>query len=401
MCPMTQSARAGLSVQGESSEPYVSDFLGQALTYGLSVIERESESLRDFPNLTEGGEWQTTSDGGWTGGFWVGLLWLAFALTSEPSYAEKAMDWVGRLAPRATDDSTHDLGFLFLPSCVHGFRLTGVSDLRDLGLVAARTLASRFYEPGQLIPEKRVPGDRCYGDKTLVDTMMNLALLYWASQATGNEAFQDLAVRHARTCLRYHVRADGSTAQSYFFHPRSGEPISEDTDHGYAPDSRWTRGLAWAVYGFTTSYRATRMPEFLYAARLCSNAFCAHLPRDCIPYWDYDAPDIPDAVRDSSAAAVAASGLLDLSGADPKSQYGQVYRRWAMDILISLASNYTTQMLENHAGILAHGTRSVPLQSGIDGALIYGDYYFVEALVKAITPETWSRIDSGLDWQAQ
>ncbi len=396
VCPMMQPVYADPSFQGESSKTYIPGVLRQALTYGLSVIKEESGSLRDFPNLTEGGEWQTTGDGGWTGGFWVGLLWLASALTSEPTYAERATDWSGRLAPRATDNSTHDLGFLFLPSCVQGFRLTGISELRDLGLMAARTLASRFHEPGQLIPEKGVPGDTHYGDKTLVDTMMNLPLLYWASQETGDETFQELAICHARTCLRYHVRADGSTAQSYFFEPRSGELLGEGTDHGYAPDSRWTRGLAWAVYGFTTSYRATKMLDFLHTARLCSNAFCAHLPRDHVPYWDYDAPDIPDAVRDSSAAAVAASGLLDLAEADPNPQQGRVYRRWAMDILVSLAANYTTRMSENHAGILAHGTRSVPLLSGIDGALIYGDYYFMEALTKIIAPETWSRIDVGI-----
>ena len=370
----------------------VPDVLEQALTYGLSVIQKESESLRDFPELTEDGRWQTGVNGGWTGGFWVGLLWLAYSLTSDEIYSEKAVQWAHRLAPRATDLSTHDLGFLFLPSCVQGFNLTDNPELRDLALTAARTLASRFHEPGQLIPEKAAPGDENYGNKTLVDTMMNLPLLYWASHETGEESYQDLAIRHAQTCLRYHVRSDGSTAQAYFFDPHTGEPIGEGTDHGHSPESRWTRGLGWAIYGFTSSYQATMIVDFLHAAHRCSNAFCAHLPEDYVPYWDYDAPDIPNALRDSSAAAVAASGLLDLAAADPTAQQARIFKRWALDILTSLASDYTTRGVKGHEGILMHGTRSIPRRSGMDGALIYGDYYFMEALVKVLLPKVWMKI---------
>jgi unsaturated chondroitin disaccharide hydrolase len=368
--------RKDLNMQGHA------DLFQHALDHATKRIEQLMESAIGFPQATENGRWQYLADGGWTGGFWPGRLWLAFIATDSLSYAAAARQWCVRLAPRQFDTATHDLGFLFYPSYVTGCRVTGEKALRYGALAAAETLTRRFNAKGDFLQAWGPLDDPQRRGRTIVDTMMNLDLLFWATAQTGEQRFADVAVRHARTCAKYHVRDDGTTVHVYDFNPETGEPVGPNTHQGFSPTSCWARGHAWAMYGFTTCFRHTGNAAFLATARTLSDWFVDHLPADHVPSWDFHAPDIPHDVRDSSAAAIAACGLIDLAAAAQE----QRYRDAGLEILASLATSYTSEGHPDEEGILLHATGAKPLGREIDVSLTYGDYYFVEALLRVLKP---------------
>jgi len=357
-----------------------------ALDHALDRVRRTMTEATGFPHATEQGRWQLLDDGGWTGGFWPGQLWLAFLATGEEGVAAAARDWCRRLAPRQLDTTTHDLGFLFYPSFVTGYLLTGERALRLGALAAAETLTRRFNPRGSFLQAWGDLDDPQRQGRTIVDTMMNLDLLFWATEQTGDPRFAAIAVRHAETCGRRHVRADGSTAHVYDFDPETGAPLGQATHQGLAPESCWARGQAWALYGFTTCFRRTGRPEFLAAARRVADWFLAHLPADRVPFWDFDSPAIPDDVRDSSAGAIAACGLLDLAATGE-----QRYADEARAILAALVASYLSREAPDEAGILLHATGAKPLGREIDVSLTYGDYYFLEAILRLLRPDALAR----------
>jgi unsaturated chondroitin disaccharide hydrolase len=351
-----------------------------ALEYSLAHIRKNLASLDGFPELTENGRWRTVENGGWVGGHWVGLLWLAFAKTKDPFLESAARAWAARLAPRQFDTNTHDLGFLFELSHILGFELTGDESLKAPALQAAESLCRRFNPRGgyfqawgahDAAPELR--------GRAIVDTMMNLDLLFWVSQQTGEPKFTQMAEAHARTVLKYQVRPDFTTSHVIDFEPESGEFLKQDTHQGLSASSCWSRGQAWAVYGFGDCYRATGATVFLETARKLAEYALDHLPIDLVPFWDYGSPDIPNDVRDSSAAAVLASGLINLSKLEIVPGESSRWHSQAEGILKSLWENYSSRGTADPS-ILLHGTRSKP-HNLMDHGLIYGDYYFVEALM--------------------
>ena len=355
----------------------------KALDFAVERIKETLQTAEGYPHATHEGRWVYLPTGGWTGGFWPGRLWLAFIASGDERLKDGAREWCVRLAPREFDTTTHDLGFLFYPSYVTGYRLTDERALRYGALAAAETLTRRFNERGRFLQAWGGLDDPARRGRTIVDTMMNLDLLFWATAQTGEARFADMAIAHAETCQTHHVRPDGTTAHVYDFDPETGEAIGQNTHQGDSPTSCWARGQAWAMYGFATTFRRTGDARFLDTARTSSDWFLAHLPADQVPYWDFDAPDIPDDVRDSSAAAIAACGLLDL--ADGARLPG--YREAALDILTSLATSYTSRGFPEEEGILLHATGAKPLGKEIDVSLTYGDYYFVEGLLRALKPE--------------
>ena len=323
--------------------------------------------------------------GWWVGGHWVGLLWLAYAASGDPTLALAARDWAKRLLPQLNDQADHDLGFLFELGYVLGQRLTGDESLKSPALQAAAILSRRFNPRGQFIqawgaldaaPELR--------GRTIMDTMMNLDLLFWAGQETGDSRYTDLAAAHARTTLAHHLRTDGSTSHVCDFDPETGAFIKQDTHQGLSATSCWSRGQAWGVYGFADCYRATGDPFFLNASRRLLVYLWPRLPADLVPFWDYDSPLIPNDVRDSSAASVLASGLLSLAAIENDPNLASIWQNRAISILESLWKNYTSQEI-GEASLLLHGTRSKP-HNLMDHGLIYGDYYFVEALMRLSKP---------------
>jgi unsaturated chondroitin disaccharide hydrolase len=357
----------------------------QALEYSLARIRANLAALEFFPERTENGRWRTVENGGWVGGHWVGLLWLAFAYTQDAELKKAARAWAARLAPRQYDATTHDLGFLFELSHVLGVRLTGDETLKLPALQAAETLSRRFNPRGGFF-QAWGPLDALSAlrGRAIVDTMMNLELLFWAGQETGDPKFAEMALTHARTVIKHQIRPDHSTSHVIDFDPDSGEFLKQDTHQGLSADSCWSRGQSWAVYGFGDCYRASGDALFLETACNLAGYALARLPADLVPYWDYNSPDSPEDVRDSSAASILASGLLNLSELDPDPGAASRWRSQAGAMLKSLWENYSI-CGTSEPSILLHGTRSKP-HGLMDHGLIYGDYYFVEGLLHLFEP---------------
>ncbi len=361
------------------SSTRTSHFAAEARAYGLEKIRQTLATVSSFPEYTQGDHWLCVEDGGWTGGHWAGLLWLAYAQSGDNDLQEAARQWTNRLAPRQNDTTTHDLGFLFELSHILGAELTGDASLKQPALQAARTLMRRFNPKGGYIQAwGPLDGTTDERGRTIIDAMMNLNLLFWATQETADPRFAHIAMTTARTMIQRHVRADGSTSHTTEFNPDTGEFIKQGTHQGFSATSCWARGQSWAVYGFTVCYRETGDVVFLDAARKLATYALNHLPPDHVPYWDYDSPLIPNEVRDSSAASILASALLILATLESEPALTNRWRAAAVTILGSLWENYSSRQ-SNEPSILIHGTRHKPYGS-MDHGLIYGDYYFVEAL---------------------
>ncbi|HMB21728.1 MAG TPA: glycoside hydrolase family 88 protein [Anaerolineales bacterium] len=360
-------------------------WVSQALAFSMGRINRNMIQLSDFPEYTRSDRWVLVEDGGWVGGHWVGLLWLAYAYTRDREIERQARRWAARLSPRQYDTTTHDLGFLFELSHVLGANLTGDETLKGPALQAAHTLTRRFNTKGKFL--------QAWGDLdasaslrggAIIDTMMNLDMLFWASRETGEACFAEQALAHAQTCRERQIRPDFSTSHGADFDPETGEFIKRSTYQGLSADSCWSRGHSWSVYGFTDCYRATKDSVFLITARQLAEHALGRLPEDLIPYWDYDSPLIPHDVRDSSAAAILASGLLHLASLEPDAALSERWIGAATNILRSLWENYTSRETPEPS-LLIHATRSKP-EGYMDHGLIYGDYYFVEALLRLMDP---------------
>ncbi len=361
-------------------------FVAPALEYAIETTRRNLARLTDFPELAAGGEWVCHNDGWWTGGHWTGLLWLAFAHTGEPQLERAARAWTERLAPRQFDTTTHDLGFLFELSYVLGYRLTGDRALLHPPVQAARTLAARFNRQGRFMQAwGPLDGSAHERGRAIIDTIMNLDLLYWAARVSGENAFAEIASAIADTILERHVRPDWSTVHVADFDPATGRFIKVDTQQGLSATSCWARGQAWVIYGFGKCFAKTWNPAYLDAARHLATYALRRLPADLVPYWDYDSPLIPDDVRDSSAASIIASGLLNLAQVETDAARADRWRAQAIAMLQSLWDRYSSRGTIEPC-ILLHGTRSKP-EGSMDHGLIYGDYYFAEALTRVLRPD--------------
>jgi unsaturated chondroitin disaccharide hydrolase len=359
-----------------------SDWVDRAIRFSLSRTRDNLKCLQSFPERTHDGSWICVEKTGWwVGGHWVGLIWLAYTHTLDPDLENAARTWSAYLAPRQFDTTTHDLGFLFKLSHVLGYQLTGDETFLQPAVQAAESLSQRFNPRGgyfQAWGPLDGPTDLC--GRAIIDTMMNLELLFWASQHTGDSKYAQMAAAHARTVVKYQIRSDFSTAHVIDFDPYSGEFLKQDTHQGLSADSCWSRGQAWAVYGFGDCYRATGDKLFLETARNLAAFTLNRLPPDLVPYWDFDSPDIPNDVRDSSAASILAAGLLNLAAVESDSQHAAHWHSHAEAILESLWRHYSSRD-SSEPSILIHGTRSKP-HNLMDHGLIYGDYYFMEALLK-------------------
>lgn len=345
-------------------------------------VERMIEQIGDKSPHVAGkdGVYDDMPESWWTSGFWPGLLWIMYEMTGREQFKEAAWGWdarIGKCLDEHPMEFHHDVGFQFLPTAVAKYELTGDTEGFRLGLKAADYLAGRFNPAGNFI--------RAWNEDkigwAIIDCMMNLSLLFWASRATGDPRYAHIALRHADTTLEHAVRDDGSVSHILSFDPLSGAFLEPLGGQGYAPHSAWSRGNAWAVYGFANTYRHSGEERFLSAAKRVAHYFIAALPPDCVPYWDFrlDAPE--GEPRDSSAAAIAASGLLELAASVPPAEC-PVYRGAAERILESLTRHYATWDHPEHEAILLHGTGHKPENSNIDVSLIYGDYFYVEAFAK-------------------
>ena len=313
---------------------------------------------------------------GWISGFFPGSLWFLYELTGDPQWKTRASEQTERLERIKNLTSDHDIGFRMGCSYGNGYRITGDPAYRDVLIQSARSLATRFQPEAGVImswtPNKRW---KC---PVIIDNMMNLDLLFTVSKWTGDNKYKDVAIKHAITTMKNHFRPD-YTCWHVVSYNNDGTVERKQTHQGKNDDSSWSRGQAWAVYGYTSCYRETNDTTFLnFAVNIADMIMERVKTDDAIPYWDYDAPVTEETPRDASAAAVTAAGFIELSTMVPD---GKKYLDYAEKILKSLSSDaYLAKVGENQGFILMHSVGSLPNGSEIDTPLNYADYYYLEAL---------------------
>ncbi|WP_282088461.1 glycoside hydrolase family 88 protein [Streptomyces tendae] len=364
--------------------------LRTAADYAVAKVRAVAPEVVGYPVGTRFERWTYSQNGDWVGGFWPGTLWMAYLHSEDETFRTLALASARGLAPRQYDTSTHDLGFLFSPSWVTAWRLTGETEWRDGALRAADSLLQRYNPRGRFIRAWGRLSSPDNAGRVIVDTMMNLDLLAFASRETGDEKYLSAATEHARTTQRYFPRGDGSTPHVYDFDPDSGAPVGPGTVQGYSPASCWSRGQAWGVYGFTTIYRRTGDPAFLSTARRLADFATAALTEDHVPVWDYRAPQEPYDVKDASAGAIMACGLLDLAAVTGR----QGYRDTALRILTALARTCLTTDSERAQAVVARCTRNRPAEDGVEISLPYADYYLLEGILRVLRPR---EVDRAID----
>ncbi len=359
--------------------------LQRAFDFAAGQVRNTLERYPDyFPIYTEAGRWKHSGElwTDWCAGFHAGMMWLIAGRTGEARWREAAEHYSRLLEPRQYDRDVHDLGFIFLNTYLPWYRLTGDEHHHQVLITAGRTLALRFNPQGQYLRSFVAP------DSLFIDIMMNVPLIFYAAKADGDHALYELAVAHCRTTARTLLRPDGSTAHEGIFDVESGEFLRQSTQQGVGADSAWTRGLAWSLYGFATVFGYTNDPADLDVARLNADCFLDRCPDSLVPPWDFDVPDGPDRIDDSSAAAIAASGLWDLARLTAPSDPARAhrYRDATLTILDSLCSDrYIAWSTPGWEGVLQHGVYHLHKGLGVDESVMWGDFFFLEAVCKVLT----------------
>ncbi len=363
----------------------------------MLIVADRSDTL--FPRtIDKFGKLQLTNKYEWTSGFFPGNLWYAYEATGNDTLKNEAVKWTEKLEALKDFTEHHDLGFMLYCSYGNAYRLTGNEKYKTVLVRAARSLSTRFSPKTGSIKSwntfKSWDGRKEYSYPVIIDNMMNLELLFFASKATGDPYYKNIAIEHALNTMKNQLRKDYSCFHVVCYDSTTGKVLAKETAQGYANNSTWARGQSWGIYGFTMTYRETGDKRFLDVAKKMADYYINNpeLPVDKVPYWDFNANDsgympsqasyakeTPVKYRDASAAAVTASALLELStylGGN-----GKKYREVAITILHSLSSSaYRARIGENGNFILKHSVGSIAHGAEIDVPLVYADYYFLEAL---------------------
>lgn len=341
------------------------------------------EEFDKYPRNIEKGEteWGTTNVRNWTSGFWPGILWYAYEHSKDEEIKQYAEKFTAPLIEISeTPARNHDIGFMINCSFGIGYRLIGSEDYKQTLLNAAETLATLFNpQIGSILswPNKL----KEFRHNTIIDNMMNLELLYWASKNGGSKKLYDIAVSHAEVTMKHIVREDNSTFHVASFDENTGEFLKAFTHQGYADNSMWARGQAWGIYGFAISARETDRKDFLETSINLAIHFLERLPEDGIPYWDFDAPEIPNESKDASAAAIAACGMLEISNLVDDKEMKEHFIHSAKSLIEKLSSKNYVSGSKNQAFLL-HSTGHRPKNSEVDVSIVYADYYYIEALLR-------------------
>lgn len=316
----------------------------------------------------------------WCSGFWPGILWYDYEYTHDLNILDAARKYTGSLGYLSEIPAfDHDLGFLLYCSYGNGYRLTKDSTYKKILLCAANTLATLFNpKVGTILSWPREVKEKNWPHNTIMDNMMNLELLFWAAANGGDHRLYDIAVSHADKTMQCHFRKDFTSYHVAVYDTVDGHFIKGVTHQGYADNSMWARGQAWAIYGFTMMYRETRNPNYLAFVQKVADVYLDRLPKDGVPYWDFNDPNIPNAPRDASAAAITASALLELSSFLKNDVR---YKAAAVKMLRSLSSS-AYQAGKAKSAFLLHSTGNMPKHSEVDYAIVYADYYYLEALLR-------------------
>lgn len=388
-----------LSGQAKKKELFVKENVEFAAVQTEKMLETVGEPTRkNYPRtMKENGELAVTRMYDWTPGFFPGSLWYLYELTGDAKWKEAAEKWTHSLEPLKKFTGHHDLGFMMYCSYGNAERLASQPEYKDILIESASSLSSRFSEATQTI--KSWNYRKHWNDTTewfypvIIDNMMNLEMLFYASKVSGDKKYYDVAVKHSESTLKNHFRKDFTTYHVVNYDTISGQVLDQATCQGYSDNSMWARGQAWAIYGFTMVYRETKDPKYLDAAIKATDVYLKDLPEDLIPFWDFNvgqpgyeavgksyAVEFPGKdLKDASAAAVVCSALFELAEFADKPEYTD----YAIKMLHSLASpDYRAELGANANFILKHSVGSIPHKTEIDKPLVYADYYFLEALVR-------------------
>lgn len=366
---------------------FIDDNIANAVaqhTIQTDIIEQSGKVLNPRTTLADGSV-QYVDIEDWTSGFFPGNIWFTYELTGDKKWIPLAEKYTEALDSVKHLKWHHDVGFMIGSSYLNGLRRTGKAEYKDVVVEAARSLSTRYRPAAGVIQswdaDKGWQAERGWLCPVIIDNMMNLELLFEATELSGDSTFYNVAVNHANTTMANHFRPDFSCYHVVDYDPVSGKVRSHQTAQGYADQSSWARGQAWALYGYVTCYRYTKDDKYLVQAEKIYDFIFnnKNMPEDLVPYWDFDAPKIPNEPRDASAAACTASALYELSTYLPDKDYKQT----ADKIMESLGSPaYRAEVGSNGNFILMHSVGSIPHGAEIDVPLNYADYYFLEALIR-------------------
>lgn len=367
----------------------------------------EMQVLNDLTEFTyrfqkaysENGFYQPIDNDYWTTGFWTGEVWLAYEYALAKSMKEDArklrqtgMIHVDSFYERITkkiEVDHHDMGFLYSPSCVAAYKLTGDKKAREAAILAADQLLTRYHPVGEFL-QAWGPMDGADNYRLIIDCLLNLPLLYWASEETGDEKYRTIAEKHIHTAVANVIREDYSTWHTFFFDPVTGAPDHGATCQGYRDGSAWARGQAWGIYGMALAYRYTGRAEYIETFKNVTEYFLDHLPEDLVPYWDLEFTDGDDQPRDSSSASIAVCGMLEMSRYLEEDDAAH-FISLAKKLLKSVCEKYAVKDPEISNGLVLHSTYSnhSPYNTcnhyGVDECNSWGDYFYMEALMRLYT----------------
>lgn len=388
------------------SEKEIQDALAFSVKQIVTILPRFTDKFQKA--YSENGFYEPTENRDWTTGFWTGEIWLAYEFVKDnPGLIQElgiggakevlmklrqaAEVQIGSFLERIDQKievDHHDMGFLYSPSCVAGYKLTGSEKGKEAAVKAADQLLTRFHPKGGFL-QAWGPMDEPENHRLIIDCLVNLPLLYWATAETGDEKYRRVAEQHIHTAVSNVIREDYSTWHTFFFDMETGAPDHGATCQGYRDGSAWARGQAWGVYGLATAYRYTKREEYIDLFRHVTAYFLEHLPKDLVPYWDLEFTDGDAQPRDSSSASIAACGMLEMSKyLEPEE--AAYYQEIAKKLLKSLYDNYAVKNMTQSNGLVLHSTYSnhSPYNTcnyyGVDECNAWGDYFYMEALTRIL-----------------
>lgn len=369
-----------------------------AMDFALGQVK---DNLKDFTcqfkkAYSEGGFYKPTENVNWTTGFWTGQVWLAYEWAKQAgdetgadalkNAGEIQIDSFMERITKKIEVDHHDMGFMYSPSCVAGYKLVGSETGKKAAILAADQLISRFHPVGEFI-QAWGPMDQPENYRFIIDCLLNLPLLYWATEETGDGKYREIAEKHIHTAVANVIREDYSTWHTFFMNMETGAPDHGATCQGYRDGSAWARGQAWGVYGMALAYRYTGRKEYIEDFKHVTGYFLEHLPEDLVPYWDLEFGDGSDEPRDSSSASIAACGMLEMAKymeAEDAAYYTGIARK----LMKSVVDSYAVKDKAESNGLVLHSTYSKKspyntcTPEGVDECNIWGDYFYMEALVR-------------------
>lgn len=367
------------------------DEMNKALDFSSKqIINNLSEFTYKFQKAySEGGFYKPIENDYWTTGFWTGELWLAYEHCKDERIKEAALiqvdSFLNRIDKKIEVDH-HDMGFLYSPSCVAAYKLVGSEKAKEAAIKAADQLITRFHPVGEFIQAWGTM-DEPDNYRLIIDCLLNLPLLYWATEETKDERYREIAEKHIHTAIKNVIREDYSTWHTFYFNMETGEPDHGATCQGYRDGSAWARGQAWGIYGSALAYRYTKREEYVDVFKNVTQYYLEHLPKDMVPYWDLEFGEGSTEPRDSSSASIAACGMLEMSKY-LNEEDATYYTELAKQMMKSVVDHYAVKDSKKSNGLVLHSTYSnhSPYNTcnhyGVDECNSWGDYFYMEALTR-------------------